>query len=593
LSTDFEKGVSKDIIKGAAITGASLSFLAGQGTLATGAAAVGAAYLAVTPGKGGKTIRTVGHFIWKSANIVADLYRRFEVNRLLSSATKTLIAKAKNVIEAQQDASGAYGEKDLQEMEKLQAEMYEVLTDVEDAVTKAEAEFDRVSRQEDADASRAAFGLDKIAEIMLKETERDLEEEARQEEVARLAEENGLKQEKAMEEKARIAEEALLAAEEEARLSAEEEEAIIAEEARLAVEEEARLKEVGMIEEEARLAVEEEARQKEVAMLAEEARLAVEEEARQKEELKIAEEARLAVEESRLTAADEDNTFFEEEDWEASIRLAEELDGGLPDSDLDPAGKDGWDAASRLAEELAVRDDGEDVLDLSPEELAAQAKAARDAVEIFSSRESDSVLDFDDEPSDLDLEEIDLEVDDDVSDFFDNLEDLEDLGKMAREAVEKLESSFDDETEEAPPNDSIGSASKIASSGIDWSGLTVANLKTELKNRGLRVNGRKADLIAALEDFDSDLSSEAPSPSETEDLTNDEMEAMIKAARETADMFNSGDAGFDADIGETFTAEGSIEYQTMTVAQLKDELRSRGLKVGGRKVELIQRLMSA
>ena len=36
----------------------------------------------------------------------------------------------------------------------------------------------------------------------------------------------------------------------------------------------------------------------------------------------------------------------------------------------------------------------------------------------------------------------------------------------------------------------------------------------------------------------------------------------------------------------------STDYAKMTVAQLKDELRGRGLKVSGRKAELIERLQS-
>jgi hypothetical protein len=33
-----------------------------------------------------------------------------------------------------------------------------------------------------------------------------------------------------------------------------------------------------------------------------------------------------------------------------------------------------------------------------------------------------------------------------------------------------------------------------------------------------------------------------------------------------------------------------VDFESMTVAQLKDELKARGLKVGGKKSELIERL---
>jgi hypothetical protein len=45
-----------------------------------------------------------------------------------------------------------------------------------------------------------------------------------------------------------------------------------------------------------------------------------------------------------------------------------------------------------------------------------------------------------------------------------------------------------------------------------------------------------------------------------------------------ADMIDSGPAGVDAD------------YSKMTVTQLKDLLRSKGLKLSGKKEELIERL---
>ena len=82
-----------DIIKGAAITGASLSLVAGQGLSLSGVAAVSAAYLAVTPGKGGDTARLLGEVMWKSATTAADLYKKYECGRLLSAAT-TFMARS-------------------------------------------------------------------------------------------------------------------------------------------------------------------------------------------------------------------------------------------------------------------------------------------------------------------------------------------------------------------------------------------------------------------------------------------------------------------------------------------------------------------
>jgi hypothetical protein len=48
---------------------------------------------------------------------------------------------------------------------------------------------------------------------------------------------------------------------------------------------------------------------------------------------------------------------------------------------------------------------------------------------------------------------------------------------------------------------------------------------------------------------------------------------------------------FDPEVVEQVTKESSnTDYSSMTVAELKDILRSKGLKVGGKKSELIERL---
>ena len=43
-------------------------------------------------------------------------------------------------------------------------------------------------------------------------------------------------------------------------------------------------------------------------------------------------------------------------------------------------------------------------------------------------------------------------------------------------------------------------------------------------------------------------------------------------------------------ITPTPTAEDTVDYSKLTVVQLKDVLRSKGMKVSGRKAELIERL---
>jgi hypothetical protein len=84
--------------------------------------------------------------MWKSATTAADLYQRIDCGRMLWSVTTTILLGAIDVMRYQlASASETYEEQRRQEMATLEAEMYNILIeDVEDAVTKAEAEFDRI-----------------------------------------------------------------------------------------------------------------------------------------------------------------------------------------------------------------------------------------------------------------------------------------------------------------------------------------------------------------------------------------------------------------------------------------------------------------
>jgi len=89
---------------------------------------------------------------------------------------------------------------------------------------------------------------------------------------------------------------------------------------------------------------------------------------------------------------------------------------------------------------------------------------------------------------------------------------------------------------------------------VDYEGMTVPNLKAALKELDLPVNGKKAELIERLKGVDS-IEEE-----------NSEEEASEEA--ETID----------------------IDYDSMTVPNLKAALKEQGLSVSGKKAELIERL---
>ena len=84
----------------------------------------------------------------------------------------------------------------------------------------------------------------------------------------------------------------------------------------------------------------------------------------------------------------------------------------------------------------------------------------------------------------------------------------------------------------------------------EYASMTVAQLKELLKEQGLPVSGKKAELIERL------------------------MEA----------------SGADEEVVEEAPAETSTDYSSMTVAQLKELLKEAGKPVSGKKAELIERL---
>ena len=97
------------------------------------------------------------------------------------------------------------------------------------------------------------------------------------------------------------------------------------------------------------------------------------------------------------------------------------------------------------------------------------------------------------------------DTDDDLLDIDDF--DLEELGRQARAAVELADSAVlvDEPSDEAlkqlESEESIllQMSEPVEAKAIDYSSMTVTQLKDELRSRGLKVSGKKAELIERLE----------------------------------------------------------------------------------------------
>ncbi|KAL7450496.1 hypothetical protein ACHAWC_002405 [Mediolabrus comicus] len=333
-------------------------------------------------------------------------------------------------------------------VKEVAARQEEPIIQLSEGSTAEEAEATRRARVEGKSFAFEDAGIPSKTQVAEGMTA-DEAEEAR---LARLNEDKKIADEKraAAEAKKKAEEEeakAIAAAQEKAKAAAEAEAKRKAEEeAKAAAEAEAKRK-----------AEEEAARQKEEARLAEFARLAEENRIKEEAEERAAEQARLeearrleeqaeaAREAVRLMAEQEalmddededDDDFMDDDDWEASVRLANELSGIGGGSEQD-----------KMMDELLQEEMG----DLSEEEEAALGKAARAAV-----------LKYEQE--------------------------------MRERGVAPIVEEDDDE--KVVESEPIVEETK----NVDYSSMTVAELKDILRSKGLKVGGKKAELIERLEE---------------------------------------------------------------------------------------------
>lgn len=316
-------------------------------------------------------------------------------------------------------------------------------------------------------------------------------------------------------------------------------------------------------------------------------------------------------------AADMD-TEEDMEDLAAAARAAVEMyqseDDEEEDDLMDDEDKDDIAAAARAAVEMYQADYTDEEVTPEEEDLATRARAAVETFEATIDEVEDEI--FGEEGDAMQdwtkltvaelrdelmsrglpatgkkaelisaLEEIDAsgdEMDLLLGEEEDEEEDIElaELARAAREAVDL----FEEKSVLGLPSPSMR----------DWSVLTVKELRDELKMRGLPTTGKKADLVAALEGVELEPQAEAVVEEDDDtdfDLDDVDMEELGKAARQAAELYNGADDEEPSDEALwEIENSSSMDYQSMTVAELKDELRSRGLPVSGRKSDLIERL---
>ena len=227
------------------------------------------------------------------------------------------------------------------------------------------------------------------------------------------------------------------AAEEAARWKAEEEasRARAEEEARLREEEEAQ----EMTEEARKLADEAAAARKSAE--AEEARMIQEQAAAAMEAVRLVEEQEALMDDDEV---DDDKDALNNEDWEASVRLANELQGVTPSI--------GGHVMDAIGDEMLQME----IDDLSAEEEGALGKAAREAVRKY---EQEMAM------------------------------------KSSENEASAPRSLWDEDKVTLPP---LAEEAAPPAAEVDYSKMTVVQLKDLLCSKGLNVSGKKAVLIKRL-----------------------------------------------------------------------------------------------
>mmetsp|Transcript_27101 Transcript_27101/g.42092 ORF Transcript_27101/g.42092 Transcript_27101/m.42092 type:complete len:774 (-) Transcript_27101:93-2414(-) len=170
----------------------------------------------------------------------------------------------------------------------------------------------------------------------------------------------------------------------------------------------------------------------------------------------------------------------------------------------------------------------------------------------------------------------DVDIEDD---FFASLEEELSVPQTARtDSVSDIEDDFFSSLEEELSAAVKTAPKKETSKSQDYSKLTVSSLKALLKEKGLSVAGKKADLIARLNG--SSKKKNEPSVADVEDDFFASLDEELSPPKPSASK-------------KMVPSESKQDYSALTVPNLKSLLKEKGLPVSGKKADLITRLQEA
>jgi hypothetical protein len=180
LAQPVQKNVPSDAIRGAALTAATLSLLASKSLVFSGVAGLGAAYVAISPGTVGDSLRVVGSGAWGTAEYVSQF---LVSSNVLGSVAKVLLTTAmeaiRQVVVSIEQASSSYSNmtSQLAELDKLHSDVEQVLIQAEEAMRTAEAAMEEATViQDEATMSENEFeDIKKSVDDELKVLEQNIE----------------------------------------------------------------------------------------------------------------------------------------------------------------------------------------------------------------------------------------------------------------------------------------------------------------------------------------------------------------------------------------------------------------------------------
>lgn len=576
--TDVQKGVSGERIKGAAIAGVALGLMASKGVIASSAVGLSAAYVAISKSLAGDVLRTVGGITWDMAETATKLADKLSTRDSSIALSKDLVDKT---IFKYQREKAIHIDDELNVDEAADMAYMESEDDLVRVLKEAETVIDEA----DAAIAKAKAEAEKIVEEEKQTSAISLEDDY----------------------------ESLAVKEEMEKSTTEDFEIINTEDTSVVVEDE-------LVEETTSIF---------------------------KEEIIKKETEQWKDDEENAT----EDIIFDDDEFMAAVEIAQEgIEGkivGVDEFVTDSSTKAEWDAAGVLANDLRqdderedeeegkdqnVDEDEEDFFELDESDLETLAQAARDAVSSYENNAKEA----EDAAREQKKQWADSVIHDDnhLEDTISDGSNFDNIAPETTYAVQEVDGT--NSVNEAAYNSEDLAGVPVSN---DWSSFTVAGLKVELKNRGLKTSGRKAELISLLEESDTELLGnningnadstvvddeendptlwegsganipELDGEEDIDDVLEDfDIEELGRQARAAVEVFQqSRNVDFDEEpteemltqlenemaIDGEFLDEDNdkvIDISKMTVKELKVECKNRGLKVSGRKADLIERL---